>query len=345
MNHTKTAISLFLVIAAFGGRASAQVPPASGLDADSSANSKRADDLTHRGVALGEKERWTEAEPLLREAWKLKHSYDIAGNLGIAEAGLSKHRDAAEHLTFALRSFPANGKPEHRQLLEQTLARARLQVAAVTVRVNKEKADVLVDGRGVGISPLADAVFVDPGRRTFEAKLAGYEAAPQVIEAKKGDSTEVALVLKTPAPPPPPPGPPVKDVWRPGTAVLVTGGALAVGGLAAGAGLTVAANQKRADAGALAATLPAGGPVCAGTPVASVATTCTAVKNAAASRDALSRGAVAGFVLGGAFGLATAGLGWWTAASPKGERSGKPSVRVVPFAGATGGGLVVLGEL
>src|ERR1700678_2908811 len=60
----------------------------------------RADELFRSGNVLAKKDRWTEAEPLFREAWTLKRSYDIAGNLGIAEAALGRWCDAAEHLSF-----------------------------------------------------------------------------------------------------------------------------------------------------------------------------------------------------------------------------------------------------
>jgi hypothetical protein len=71
---------------------------------------------------------------------------------------------------------------------------------------------------------------------------------------------------------------------------------------------------------------------------------CSALQSAAASRDALSRGAVAGFVLGGAFGLATAGLGWWAATSPRSERGATVRVRVAPLAGTSSGGVLAVGE-
>ena len=42
----------------------------------------RADELARQGIELGKKHKWIEAEVLFREAWSVKQSFDIAGNLG-----------------------------------------------------------------------------------------------------------------------------------------------------------------------------------------------------------------------------------------------------------------------
>jgi hypothetical protein len=342
MTRANLSISLLLLLltALAGGQASAQVPATGARDADTSAAGKRADDLVRRGIALGMKDRWTEAEPLLREAWGLKHSYDIAGNLGIAEAALGKHRDAAEHLTFALRTFPTNGKPEHRLLLEQTLAKSRLQVAAVTIRVSVDKADVFVDGKVVGTAPLEDVVFVDPGPRTIEAKLTGYDPASQLIEARKGTSSELTLTLKAPAPPPtatgavePPPP------WRPGTAWAVAGGVVAAAGLGTGLGLTFAGKSKASDANAQLATLQmkGGANPCN---VRALATDCATLKSANQSADRLSNAAAAGYAVVGVGGALVLTYLLW----PSKKAEPRTGTQVVPLIGSGAGGVVLTGS-
>src|SRR4051812_2896716 len=115
MRHLRALCLSFLTFATSGGILSARAadPPASASD---DAAGARADDLAHKGNDLALKLRWKEAEPLFQQAWALKHSYDIGGNLGLAELALGKYRDAAEHLSYALKTFPANGKGPHREL-------------------------------------------------------------------------------------------------------------------------------------------------------------------------------------------------------------------------------------
>src|SRR5690242_465502 len=118
MRYVRALRLSFLVLAISAGVVSAHAADPPAPPAADDAASKRADELTHQGNEFAVKLRWKEAEPLFRQAWALKHSYDIGGNLGLAELALGKHRDAAEHLSYALKTFPANGKGPHRELLQ-----------------------------------------------------------------------------------------------------------------------------------------------------------------------------------------------------------------------------------
>ena len=69
-----------------------------------------------------------------------------------------------------------------RRSVEELLAQARVKVGAITVRVEPAGAEVFVDGKAVGKAPLAGEVFVEPGARVIEAKLAGYEAAQACVD-------------------------------------------------------------------------------------------------------------------------------------------------------------------
>ena len=60
-------------------------------------------DQAQAAFAKGDKQGAYEA---YKAAWALQKSYDIAGNLGNVELKLGMHRDAAEHLAFALDDFP-----------------------------------------------------------------------------------------------------------------------------------------------------------------------------------------------------------------------------------------------
>jgi hypothetical protein len=166
------------------------------------ATSPASEDAASRADALFKaanddlaKQKWAEAEAKLLAAFALNRSYDIAANLGNTQYRLGKYRDAAEHLAFAVRSWPVIGKREQREFSAKRLADVRKLVASVTVRVSLPGAKVLIDGKEVGLSPLAAEVFVEPGRRTIEAKLEGHEPATSVLEPAAGSAHEVSLNL------------------------------------------------------------------------------------------------------------------------------------------------------
>jgi hypothetical protein len=343
-------IVLLLAATAVAGAASAQ-PAAAPPAADTVS---KAEALFQEGMRFVAQKQWADAEQRFLAAWALNPSYDVAANLGQTQYRLGKHREAARHLAYALKSWPLVGKRETRDLAEKRLAELRELLGSLTIRVTVPGAVVSVDGVRVGQSPVEVEVFVDPGSHVVEAKLDGYDDARAEVQAAKGAKQEVSLALARSAPPAvpvagatpprkeeqvPPLPPPVKQVWRPGVAVFVTGGVLAVGGLAAGVGLTVAANGKSSDADTIGARL--GGPsTCTGTPATSVAMDCKAVKAALRSQSVLTDAAKGTFVAGGLLALATVGLAIWTSLGPTQKRVGP---RLVPLVGARQGGFTVVG--
>lgn len=289
-------------------------------------------------------DQWAEAEPFYRAAWEQKKSYDIAGNLGLAEFQQRKWRDAAEHLSFAVKSFPASGKAANRKLLESVFDQVKAEVGAVTVTISMPGAEVSVDGAKVGVSPLSDTVFVDPGTRKIEATLQGYEPASQTISAAKGSSQEVTLTLalKKEAPKPDSAG------WRPTPVHLIAGGAVAVVGLGAGIAFTAVANGKASDAETARGDLT--GPYGCYSATGPTASRCDELTSTLKSQSTFSNLAVAGFVVGGVAALGTAGLAAWTFLSPAEPKAdsatatARATARVVPVVDASTRGVAVVGR-
>lgn len=165
---------------------------------DTSVDSARSKEATARfreGTKAADAGLWEKARLAFASAWELKQHWQIAAHLGRAELQTGHNREAAEHLTYFLRE--ATGVPEadlkkSRAMLDQALSK----VASVTVRVNVEGAEVFVDGRSAGRSPISGVIYVDPGRRTFEAKREGYAPATATEEMKAGSKPTVELSLE-----------------------------------------------------------------------------------------------------------------------------------------------------
>jgi hypothetical protein len=162
------------------------------------------------GVKALNAQQWEKARTALLEAFNRERHCQIAANLGWAELMAGKPRDAAEHLSFFLREAQDVSDAD-RQEAEKMLAEAKAAIGTVTVRVDAVGADVLVDGQAVGTSPLAEPVFVESGRRTFEARKAGLSPGHQVIEVAAGAAPVVEIRVtekaELPMPPRPTPGP------------------------------------------------------------------------------------------------------------------------------------------
>lgn len=313
------------------GKASTPPPPASATAAaaappvtaapEAKSPAATAKALYEQGVDLAGQRKLDEAEGKFLEAWALQKSYDVAANLGEVSMMLDKPAEAAFFLTFALANFPASGKEEKRLWIEKRLVEAKSKVAVVTIAVNVAGADVRINGKAAGKSPIEGELFVPPGECTIEV-TAGPELEPfkQTIRTPAGTSHKVSADLAAPAKSPVP--------------AFVAGG-VGLAGLAAGIALFVVSNDKYEEARRLhdeIAGSTTGSRTCAAGQ--SPHPKCAELKSAAEQSDALHAPGI-GLLVGGAVVTAAAGayFGYTlTTASPKTAR--RPAVTRVGLRGA-----------
>jgi hypothetical protein len=236
------------------------------------ANPDRAAELFRQGNEAYKKKKWDDAYKLFKEAFEAKQSYDVAGNLGDVELMLGKQRDAAEHLAWSLRHWPA-GQSEARARTEQRLTEAKKSVAQLTIKVTSDGAEISVNGNVVGTSPLEGAVFVEAGAINVEVK-SGDKSMKKTVALDKGEEREVVVEIapgsdasagaaggagatSTDAQPPQPKGDtgPVDDHPQHKSSLkkigLITSGAVAAVGLGVGVGFLLAKNSASNKASSL----------------------------------------------------------------------------------------------
>ncbi len=159
--------------------------------------------LYEEGLDATRTEQWAKARKALATAFQLKRDYEIAGLLGWAEWMSGAPRDAAEHLAFFLREAKEI-RPKERQEAETMLAHAKSKIGTVTIRVDAAGAELFLDGKRLGASPLATPLFVEPGNRKVEARKAGFRPVTLWVDVEPGSNPIVAIGLakaKTPKPP------------------------------------------------------------------------------------------------------------------------------------------------
>jgi hypothetical protein len=307
-------------------------------------------------VQLYTEKKWGEAEAAFRSAWALNPTFDVAYNLGNTEYRLGKYRDAAEYLSFALRVWPLlESTAGLRPIAEKRLAESRAFIGALTVKVNVEHAEVLVDGQVVGKAPLPGEVFVTPGAHVLEAKLKGYVGAKEAVQIDKGAAKTIELKLSAIVPMDAAGGEAVatakpQEGLARGTESAVSDGGLRkkliIAGIASsavaitgGVVLAIVSNGHGTDADSQQAALlqEAGGRACE--MPTTLAQRCEQQRSSLATRDTFRDLSIWSFVAGGAVGIGTAVYGLATTRA-------KPTsaVRVVPVATAHAGGLVIVGE-
>ncbi len=242
----------------------------------------RIRDLFRKGVASFKAKKYEEARTTLLEAWAIRPTSDVAAMLGQTEIHLRKNRDAAEHLDFCLRNVAAAESDQFLENVRKGFQKVKSQVGTLHVSVDREGAEIRLDGRAVGTSPLKQSLYVDPGEHVVEASLNGATGSDPVnAEAGKEFSAEITLGVPKPkststqtiqnnpantstastnaAVTPPPSStsniPPAllvsPEASHPSIVPVIVGGAVFAVGLAAGIGFRVASDSKYDDAKAL----------------------------------------------------------------------------------------------
>lgn len=152
------------------------------------------------GVKLFDEKKYEQARASFLQAYALKKHPDVLLNLAQAEL-LSNHpMEAAQHFKEFLRDT-ANEKHPKRPEAAKGLEESRMRLGRIQITVDQPDAEVFLDGKKVGMSPLAEAFEVTPGQHAVEAKKGGKSAA-QNVSAPEAKITIVSLSIGGTSPPP-----------------------------------------------------------------------------------------------------------------------------------------------
>lgn len=206
-SSTVAAVSLLVLLA--GARVEAQ--PA--------AERSRARTLLTEGDRLLTRKDYTGALARFQEAYALVPSPKIHFNFGLAYRGLARHADAHRAFEEFLRAgtdAPADKRQEARTLSREQADRCgRLEVSS-----NVDGAEILVDDRIAGQSPLAAPIVLDPGPHDVTVRHAETPSPHRErVVISRGQTARVSatLVRTSPGrlvllPPPPPASTPAVDL-------------------------------------------------------------------------------------------------------------------------------------
>ena len=223
---------------------------AAGSDGDALTDKARV--LYDEAAISYQKSKYAEARASLLAAWSLKKHWQIAGSLGGCEVQLGLYREAAEHLAYFMRLSPNKPPSADTKKLFET---ATSKLGTLVISVDARGADLVVDGKFIGKSPMEDPVFVEPGHHTIEARL-GSKRATVEADTPAGSSRKLPLTLVNASTP--------RGIDSDGPSrALVIGGAIAsAAALGTGIAFVAVAGGKASDADAVLAQLKSSGTTC-----------------------------------------------------------------------------------
>ena len=215
------------------------------------ASAQTATELFDQGAAAHDRGDLEEARAKYAASLALHQSPRTAANLGVVEGLLGRHRDAAEHLAFALARYRDEGDETRRQRMAEELSRVLGYVGELRVEA-PAGLEIVVDGRVAGTAPLVMPVYVEPGVHRVEGRSPGGAPLPIEVRIEAGEARDVRLgarraeaAAETPGPlaprvdlagprPPPEPAATVDPV------IVVGGAGLTLAGVVLGATFAVA---------------------------------------------------------------------------------------------------------
>lgn len=218
------------------------------------------------------------ALPYFQKAYELARTPRTAGQLGLAELAAGYPVDAAEHLASALRTPDDPSIVKYRKMLTDALTIARSQIGELALEGSPAGAEVVVDGRAIGVLPLSVPLKLGAHNTEIVVRAPGYESHKELVPIVGGQRHALAINLEkiekpaeakstitaVPSPPsehagPPPTSPPTIVDRRAGsddgssgsssglrTAAWIVGGG-AVIALGAGVVLNIASRSNSSD--------------------------------------------------------------------------------------------------
>ena len=148
-----------------------------------------------KGNELLRSHRYGEAVERYRASLREEKSAKAWLNLSIALHQLNRNAEAAEALTAYLDAPDKN--PEKIEFAQALLARVNAQLASVRIETRPAGAEITVDGRSVGVTPLPAPLRLDPGVHAVRAQRSSRSAA-ESIDLVAGESRHIELRLNTP---------------------------------------------------------------------------------------------------------------------------------------------------
>jgi len=265
----------------------------------------------------------------------------ILGELGLAELGLERYRDAAEHMARSLVLGASLPDFTLRRRLEAGQRTAEMHVFRLYLGVNPPDAEVILDTTKLVKRAPAYEIFLEPGSHTIRARLDGYGDFVSTFDAVAGKAQDVTIQLtrapntRRPATAPPAVEAPwsTGDKLRAGGVILTATAALAGGTLLIwGAAIHDDIAERREE-------LRAKGWESNACSQPAAAAECSALADRERRRDVVSTVGLVSLAASGAIGAVT--LGSFVVAH--GEPNGQRRVRVAPLAGAGQAGITLRG--
>jgi hypothetical protein len=195
----RVALAIVLVCAAFGTRAAvaaeiaqAEEHPAPPNDAPAKA---RAQALLREGTNAYGRGDYAAALEKFNAAYQIFPSPKLWFNIGQANRDLGRPVDAVAAFDRFLREA-GDAPPETLAEARRSSAELKTKLGQITVASAIDGAEVTVDGKPAGSTPLGERIWTTPGHHQVAVQHAGYSPTIEDVTVTPGETTTVNVELR-----------------------------------------------------------------------------------------------------------------------------------------------------
>lgn len=157
--------------------------------------------LVARGIEFRKRREDRLALAAFERSWTLGGAPRALAQLALAEQALGFWREAHEHLEQALNRADDPWISEHQAALRVALYEIASRLGTVEINCNVDGAEVRVDGRSVGHTPLQEPLRLVAGKSVVEVSVDGYFDMARQVQVDAGGISRVSFSLTAMTPP------------------------------------------------------------------------------------------------------------------------------------------------
>jgi hypothetical protein len=147
------------------------------------------------GMILFEEQDYTGAFIKFQRAFEYSGDIRLLWNMAVCQKSLHHYTQVQRLIERYKREGSAHMSGEHRADVLEVLDTIRTLISNVRILVNEPDARVFIDGELVGVTPLAEAIPVDIGRRQIRVTKLGFEDKQLEYAFTGGSNTLLSITI------------------------------------------------------------------------------------------------------------------------------------------------------
>jgi hypothetical protein len=152
------------------------------------------------GLVLANESNYIAALQEFNEAYAISPQYAVLYNVGQAHAALGQAAEAIDALNRYLNEGQERIPGARRQQVASQITSLQSRLATLLIVTDPPGANVGIDGRELGTTPLADLVHVDAGTHKITAVAEGATPVSRIVTVAEGERQHVHIPLPPPSP-------------------------------------------------------------------------------------------------------------------------------------------------